>query len=139
MRKFIFILMSLFSLAISADEKLNGGFTIALIFTEGYSAYGDWLAPNEKISDDIGCITGAYVTIINAQTTTDIKDIKTKGDKAYCRLQGKLLKVYSSATLYSMDGKQICNMKGDAQIDTSILPYVFIIKFKDGTIYKLVK
>ena len=46
MRKIIFLLMSIFSMAASADDKLNGGFIVAPILAENYAAYGDYLAPN---------------------------------------------------------------------------------------------
>lgn len=78
MRKIIFLLMSIFSMAASADDKLNGGFIVAPILAENYAAYGDCLAPNEMIGEDIGCVTGTYVTIINAQTATGIKNIKKR-------------------------------------------------------------
>ena len=130
MRKIIFLLMSIFSMAASADDKLNGGFIVAP---------GDCLAPNEMIGEDIGCVTGTYVTIINAQTATGIKNIKKEGDKVNYRLQGNVLKVYTSAMLYSLEGKLICGLKGDQQIDTSVLPDGFILKFEDGTVCKLLK
>ena len=97
------------------------------------------LAPNEMIGEDIGCVTGTYVTIINAQTATGIKNIKKEGDKVNYRLQGNVLKVYTSAMLYSLEGKLICGLKGEQQIDTSVLPDGFILKFEDGTVCKLLK
>ena len=123
MRKTIFLLMSIFSMAVSADDKLNGGFIVAPILAENYAAYGDCLAPNEMIGEDIGCVTGTYVTIINAQTATGIKNIKKEGDKVNYRLQGNV----------------ICGLMGDQQIDTSVLPDGFILKFEDGTVCKLLK
>lgn len=110
MRKIIFLLMSIFSMAASADDKLNGGFIVAPVLAENYAAYGDCLAPNEMIGEDIGCVTGTYVTIINAQTATGIKNIKKEGDKVNYRLQGNVLKVYTSAMLYSLEGKLICGL-----------------------------
>ena len=139
MRKIIFLLMSIFSMAASADDKLNGGFIVAPILAENYAAYGDCLAPNEMIGEDIGCVTCTYVTIINAQTATGIKNIKKEGDKVNYRLQGNVLKVYTSAMLYSLEGKLICGLKGEQQIDTSVLPDGFILKFEDGTVCKLLK
>ncbi len=139
MRKIIFILTSLFSLAVAANEKLDGGFVVAPIHTDGYAAYGDCLATNEMVNDGICCITGRFVTIISAQAATDIKNTKATGDKALYDLQNNILKVYGSARVYATDGKQIGILKEDALIETNALPDVFIIKFTDGTAYKLLK
>ena len=79
------------------------------------------------------------MTIINAQTTTDIKGVSAGSGKSYYVLQGNLLKVYGPASMYSLDGKRICNLKTNVQISISSLPDVFIIKFKDGKTYKLQK
>lgn len=84
-------------------------------------------------------VTGTCVTIISAQTTTGIKGINAIKDKPYYSLQGYSLKVYRSACLYSLDGRQICSINADTQISIDALPDVFIIKFKDGTNCKLQK
>lgn len=137
MRKIIFILVSLFSLAISADETINGSFVVAPMSADGYAAYGDCLAPSEMESEEISFVAGTYVTIISAQTATDIKDVNAVSDKPYYSLKDNLLKVNSSASLYSLEGRRICSLKTNDKIGIGILPDVFIIKFKDGTTYKL--
>jgi len=139
MKKIIFLLMSLFSLAVSAADNINGGFVVAPILADGYAAYGDCLSPAAMESDGTSYVAGSFVTIINAQTTTDIKSVNAIDGKSYYVLQGNLLKVYSPASLFSLDGKQICSLKTDAQIDIATLPGVFVIKFKNGTAYKLQK
>lgn len=139
MKKIIFVLLSLFSLAVSADENINGGFVVAPILADGYVAYGDCLAPNEMENDEAGYVAGSYVAIISGQTATDIKRINAVSDKTYYSLQDNLLHVYSSASLYSLEGKRICSLKADAQMGTGSLPDVFILKFKDGSAWKLQK
>lgn len=139
MKKIIFLLMSLFSLAVSADDNINGGFVVAPMLADGYAAYGDCLAPKEVENGEASYVTGTCVTIISAQTTTDIKGINATEDKPYYGLLGISLKVYRSACLYSLDGRQICCMNPDTQIGIDALPDMFIIKFKDGTVYKLQK
>lgn len=139
MRKIIFILMSLFSLGAFADNNINGGFVVAPILAEGYAAYGDWLAPSENGNDEASYISGTYITIIGAQTATDIKSINVVGDKTFYNFSGNVLKVYSPASLYSLDGKRICCLKANTQIVTSNLPGMFILKFKDGSAWKLQK
>lgn len=70
MRKITLLLMIFFSLAASADEKLNGGFIVAPILVDGYASYGDCLVPIETKDDKGGYIAGTFITIINAQTIT---------------------------------------------------------------------
>lgn len=131
--------MIFFSLAASADEKLNGGFIVAPILVDGYASYGDSLVPIETKDDKGGYIAGTFITIINAQTITDIKHINAKNDNFYYRLESNLLKVFSSARIYTFDGKQICCLTDNSQIDTGTLPDFFIIKFNDGKTFKLQK
>lgn len=139
MRKMILLLLFLFSLGISADDNIKGCFIVAPILVDDYAAYGDCLAPSEMANTEASYVTGTYVTIINAQTTTDIKGVSAVSDKSYYSLQGDWLKVYSPANLYSLDGKRICGIKTDAQIGFSTLPDIFIVKFIDGPTYKLQK
>ena len=139
MRKTIFLLMSIFSMAVSADDKLNGGFIVAPILVDGYASYGDSLVPIETKDDKGGYIAGTFITIINAQTITDIKHINAENDNIYYRLESNLLKVFSSARIYTFDGKQICSLTDNSQIDTGTLPDFFIIKFNDGKTFKLQK
>ena len=131
--------MIFFSLAASADEKLNGGFIVAPTLVDGYASYGDCLLPIETKDDKGGYIAGTFITIINAQTITDIKHINAKNDNFYYRLESNLLKVFSSARIYTFDGKQICSLTDNSQIDTGTLPDFFIIKFNDGKTFKLQK
>lgn len=72
MRKITLLLMIFFSLAASADEKLNGGFIVAPILVDGYASYGDCLVPIETKDDKGGYIAGTFITIIYAQTITAI-------------------------------------------------------------------
>ena len=139
MRKMTLLLMIFFSLAASADEKLNGGFIVAPILVDGYASYGDCLVPIETKDDKGGYIAGTFITIINAQTITDIKHINAENDNIYYRLESNLLKVFSSARIYTFDGKQICSLTDNSQIDTGTLPDFFIIKFNDGKTFKLQK
>ena len=131
--------MIFFSLAASADEKLNGGFIVAPILVDGYASYGDCLVSIETKGDKGSYIAGTFITIINAQTITDIKHINAKNDNFYYRLESNLLKVFSSARIYTFDGKQICSLTDNSQIDTGTLPDFFIIKFNDGKTFKLQK
>ena len=131
--------MIFFSLAASADEKLNGGFIVAPILVDGYASYGDCLVPIETKDDKGSYIAGTFITIINAQTITDIKHINAENDNIYYRLESNLLKVFSSARIYTFDGKQICSLTDNSQIDTGTLPDFFIIKFNDGKTFKLQK
>ena len=131
--------MIFFSLAASADEKLNGGFIVAPILVDGYASYGDCLVSIETKDDKGSYIAGTFITIINAQTITDIKHINAKNDNFYYRLESNLLKVFSSARIYTFDGKQICCLTDNSQIDTGTLPDFFIIKFNDGKTFKLQK
>ena len=131
--------MIFFSLAASADEKLNGGFIVAPILVDGYASYGDCLVPIETKDDKGSYIAGTFITIINAQTITDIKHINAENDNIYYRLESNLLKVFSSARKYTFDGKQICSLTDNSQIDTGTLPDFFIIKFNDGKTFKLQK
>ena len=131
--------MIFFSLAASADEKLNGGFIVAPILVDGYASYGDCLVPIETKDDKGGYIAGTFITIINAQTITDIKHINAENDNIYYRLESNLLKVFSSARICTFDGKQICSLTDNSQIDTGTLPDFFIIKFNDGKTFKLQK
>ena len=131
--------MIFFSLAASADEKLNGGFIVAPILADGYASYGDCLVPIETKDDKGGYIAGTFITIINAQTITDIKHINAENDNIYYRLESNLLKVFSSARIYTFDGKQICSLTDNSQIDTGTLPDFFIIKFNDGKTFKFQK
>lgn len=55
--------MIFFSLAASADEKLNGGFIVAPILVDGYASYGDCLVPIETKDDKGGYIAGTFITI----------------------------------------------------------------------------
>ena len=93
MKKIIFLLMSLFSLVVSADDNINGGFIVAPILADGYTTYGDCLAPKEVENGEASYVTGTCVTIICAQTTTGIKGINAIKDKPYYSLQGYSLKV----------------------------------------------
>ena len=131
--------MIFFSLAASADEKLNGGFIVAPILVDGYASYGDCLVSIETKDDKGSYIAGTFITIINAQTITDIKHINAENDNIYYRLESNLLKVFSSARIYTFDGKQICCLTDNSQIDTGTLPDFFIIKFNDGKTFKLQK
>lgn len=139
MRKITLLLMIFFSLVASADEKLNGGFIVAPILADGYASYGDCLVPIETKDDKGDYIAGTFITIINAQTITDIKHINTENDNIYYRLESNLLKVFSSARIYTFDGKQICSLTDNSQIDTGTLPDFFIIKFNDGKTFKFQK
>ena len=139
MRKITLLLMIFFSLAAFADEKLNGGFIVAPILVDGYASYGDCLVPIETKDDKGDYIAGTFITIINAQTITDIKHINAENDNIYYRLESNLLKVFSSARIYTFDGKQICSLTDNSQIDTGTLPDFFIIKFNDGKTFKLQK
>ena len=131
MRKITLLLMIFFSLAASADEKLNGGFIVAPILVDGYASYGDCLVPIETKDDK-----GSYIA---GTTITDIKHINAENDNIYYRLESNLLKVFSSARIYTFDGKQICSLTDNSQIDTGTLPDFFIIKFNDGKTFKLQK
>ena len=53
--------MIFFSLAASADEKLNGGFIVAPILVDGYASYGDSLVPIETKDDKGGYIAGTFM------------------------------------------------------------------------------
>ena len=131
MRKITLLLMIFFSLAASADEKLNGGFIVAPILVDGYASYGDCLVPIETKDDKGSYIAGTFITII--------KHINAENDNIYYRLESNLLKVFSSARIYTFDGKQICSLTDNSQIDTGTLPDFFIIKFNDGKTFKLQK
>ena len=68
-----------------------------------------------------------------------VKHINAENDNIYYRLESNLLKVFSSARIYTFDGKQICSLTDNSQIDTGTLPDFFIIKFNDGKTFKLQK
>ena len=139
MRQITLLLMILFSFSASAYEKHKGQFIVAPILVDGYASYGDCLVPIETKDDKGGYIAGTFITIINAQTITDIKHINAENDNIYYRLESNLLKVFSSARIYTFDGKQICSLTDNSQIDTGTLPDFFIIKFNDGKTFKLQK
>ena len=56
----------------------------------------------------------------------------------YCILGGSL-KALQPVAVYSLDGKIIARVKANDNIDLSIMPEMFIVKFNDSISFKVAK
>lgn len=137
----LYLLFTLLSLSAFADDdiKLKGGFVVAPLEVVGYTASGSSLAPCESDQEETSYIVGSQVIIINVIATTDVEHITNAATKNYYRVQGNLLTVNAAATIYSIDGKVYACLKPNDAISISSIPNVLVLKFADGTAYKIRK
>lgn len=137
----LYLLFPLLSLSAFADDdiKLKGGFVVAPLEVAGYTASGSSLAPCESEQEETSYIVGSQVIIINVIATTDVEHITNAATKNYYRVQGNLLTVNAAATIYTIDGEVYARLKPNDAISISSIPNVLVLKFADGTAYKIRK
>lgn len=137
----LYLLFPLLSLSAFADDdiKLKGGFVVAPLEVVGYTASGSSLAPCESDQEETSYIVGSQVIIINVIATTDVEHITNTATKNYYRVQGNLLTVNAAATIYTIDGKVYACLKPNDAISIPSIPNVLVLKFVDGTTYKIRK
>lgn len=137
----LYLLFPLLSLSAFADDdiKLKGGFVVAPLEVVGYTASGSSLAPCESDQEETSYIVGSQVIIINVIATTDVEYITNTATKNYYRVQGNLLTVNAAAAIYTIDGKVYARLKPNDAISISSIPNVLVLKFADGTAYKIRK
>mgnify|MGYP004456933317 FL=1 len=137
----LYLLFPLLSLSAFADDdiRLKGGFVVAPLEVVGYTASGSSLAPCESDQEETSYIVGSQVIIINVIATTDVEHITNAATKNYYRVQGNLLTVNAAATIYTIEGKVYACLKPNDAISISSIPNVLVLKFADGTAYKIRK
>lgn len=137
----LYLLFPLLSLSAFADDdiKLKGGFVVAPLEVAGYTASGSSLAPCENDQEETSYIVGSQVIIINVIATTDVEHITNTATKNYYRVHGDLLTVNAAATIYTIEGKVYARLKTNDAISIPSIPNVLVLKFADGTAYKIRK
>ena len=137
----LYLLFPLLSLSAFADDdiKLKGGFVVAPLAVVGYTASGSSLAPCENDQEETSYIVGSQVIIINVIATTDVEHITNTATKNYYRVHGDLLTVNAAETIYTIEGKVYARLKTNDAISISSIPNVLVLKFADGTAYKIRK
>ena len=121
------------------DCQIMAAFIIAPMQTEHFTTYGDCMAPCESENGNISYVAGPHITLTPISSTTGIESVNMQESKQYYCILGGSLKALQPVAVYSLDGKIIARVKANDNIDLSIMPEMFIVKFNDSISFKVAK